>query len=73
MRYAIFGMYYTLPVIIALNLIGQQLEFLVEVLKWFKKAIGWTIADIIRIHPVVVLTMFNSCWIISVVSSIRRD
>ena len=41
----------TLPVIIALDLNIQQVECLVEVLKRFKRAIGWTIADIIGIPP----------------------
>ena len=41
----------TLPVIIASDLNEPQVESLVKVLKRFKKAIGWTIADIIRIPP----------------------
>ena len=40
---------YTLPVIIASDLNEQQVESLVKVLKRFKRAIGWTIADIIGI------------------------
>ena len=41
----------TLPVIIALDLNEQQVDSLVKVLKSFKRAIGWTIADIIGIPP----------------------
>ena len=40
-----------MPVIIASNLNVHQVESLVEVLKRFKRAIGWTIADIIGIPP----------------------
>ena len=38
-----------MPVIIASDLNEQQVESLVKVLKKFKRAIGWTIADIIGI------------------------
>ena len=41
----------TLPVIIASDLNEQQVESMVKVLKRFKRAIGWTIADIIGIPP----------------------
>ena len=41
----------TLPVIIASYLNEQQVESLVKVPKRFKRAIGWTIANIIRIPP----------------------
>ena len=41
----------TLPVIIASDLNEKQVESLVKVLKRFKRAIGWTIADIIGIPP----------------------
>ena len=40
-----------MPVIIVLDLNVHEVESLVKVLKRFKKAIGWTIADIIRIPP----------------------
>ena len=40
-----------MPVIIASDLNEQQVESLVKVLKRFKRAIGWTIADIIGIPP----------------------
>ena len=40
-----------MPVIIASDLDEQQVQSLVEVLKRFKRAIGWTIADIIGITP----------------------
>ena len=39
----------TLPVIIASDLNVHQVESLVKVLKRFKRAIGWTIVDIIGI------------------------
>ena len=38
-----------MPLIIALDLNVQQVECLVELLKRLKRAIGWTIADIIGI------------------------
>ena len=41
----------TLPVIIASVLNEEQVESLVKVLKNFKRARGWTIADLIRIPP----------------------
>ena len=41
----------TLPVIIARDVHEQQVECLVKALKRFKRAIGWTIADIIGIPP----------------------
>ena len=40
-----------MPVIIASDLKEQQVESLVKVLKRFKRAIGWTIVDIIGIPP----------------------
>ena len=40
-----------MPVIIASDLDEQQVQSLVKLLKRFKRAIGWTIADIIRIPP----------------------
>ena len=40
-----------MPVIIALDQNEQQVESFVEVLKRFKRAIGWTIADIIGVPP----------------------
>ena len=51
LRYVFLGRNDTLSVIIASNLNVQQVECLVEVLKKFKWAIGWTIADIIGIVP----------------------
>ena len=47
LRYEFLGNSDTLPVIIASNLYEQQVKSLVKVLKRFKRAIGWTIADII--------------------------
>ena len=49
MRYVFLGKGDTLPVIIASDLNMHQVESLVEVLKRFKRAIGWTVADIIGI------------------------
>ena len=40
-----------MPVIIASDLNEQQVESLVKVLKWLKRATGWTIAYIIEIPP----------------------
>ena len=51
LRYKFLGNGDTLPVIIASDLKEQQVESLVKVLKRFKRAIGWTIADIIGIPP----------------------
>ena len=51
LRYEFIGNGDTLPVIIASDLNEQQVESLVKVLKRFKRAIGWTIADIIGITP----------------------
>ena len=51
LRYVFLGKCDTLLVIIASNLNMQQVECLVEVLKRFKRAIGWTITDIIGIPP----------------------
>ncbi|XP_062176030.1 uncharacterized protein LOC133881082 [Alnus glutinosa] len=45
----------TLPVIIALDLLAAQEEKLLDVLKEHKEAIGWTIEDITRISPSVVM------------------
>ena len=50
-RYVFLGKGDTLPVIIASDLNVQQVECLVEVFKMFKRAIGWTITDIIGIPP----------------------
>ena len=51
LRYEFLGNGDTLPVIIASDLDEQQVQSLVKVLKKFKRAIGWTIADIIGIPP----------------------
>ena len=51
LRYEFLGNGDTLPVIIASDLDEQQVQSLVKVLKRFKRAIGWTIADIIGIPP----------------------
>jgi len=49
--YVFLGKNNTLPVIIVFDLSERQIEALVSMLKWFKRAIGWTIADIIGIQP----------------------
>ena len=51
LRYVFLGRDNTLPVIIAADLNARQVECLVTVLKSFKRAIGWTIAEIIGIPP----------------------
>ena len=51
LRYEFLGNGDTLLVIVVSDLNEQQVESLVKVLKRFKRAIGWTIADIIGIHP----------------------
>ena len=50
-RYELLGNGDTLPVNIASDLNEQQVESLVKVLNRFKRAIGWTIAEIIGIPP----------------------
>ena len=51
LRYVYLGRENTLPVIIVADLNARQVEYLVTVLKRFKRAIGWTITDIIGIPP----------------------
>ncbi|KAL5564932.1 hypothetical protein UlMin_028096 [Ulmus minor] len=51
LRYAYLGDLSTLPVIISALLTKEQEVQLLEVLKKFKKAIGWTLADIKGISP----------------------
>ena len=51
LRYEFLGNGDTLLVIVVSDLNEQQVESLVKVLKRFKRAIGWTIADIIGIPP----------------------
>lgn len=48
-RYVFLGESNTLPVVIATDLLEHQVEALVSVLKRYKRAIGWTIANIIGI------------------------
>ena len=50
-KYAYLGENETLPVIISSTLTPDQEEKLLEVLKTFKEAIGWTMADIKGISP----------------------
>ena len=51
LRYVYISEENILPVIIPADLNARQVECLVAVLKRFKRAIGWTIADIIGIPP----------------------
>lgn len=51
LRFVFLGIHNTLPVTITTEINGEQVECLVAVLKRFKRAIGWTIADIIGIPP----------------------
>ncbi|XP_062114097.1 uncharacterized protein LOC133825125 [Humulus lupulus] len=51
LRYAYLGPSFTLSVIISAELIHEQEKMLPEVLRKFKKANGWTIADIRGISP----------------------
>ncbi|KAL5560425.1 hypothetical protein UlMin_036636 [Ulmus minor] len=51
LRYAYLGEISTLPVIISAQLTETQEEQLLKVLRKFKKAIGWTLADIKGISP----------------------
>ncbi|KAL5555585.1 hypothetical protein UlMin_037821 [Ulmus minor] len=51
LRYAYLGDSSTLPVIISASLTKELEAQLLEVLKKFKKAIGWTLADIKGISP----------------------
>ena len=51
LRYVSLGRGYTFSVIIASDLNVHKVESLVDVLKRFKRAIGWTIVDIIGIPP----------------------
>ena len=46
MKYVYLGNFSTLSVIVSAELTTEQEEKLIQVLKQFKKAIGWTIADI---------------------------
>ncbi|KAK1440276.1 hypothetical protein QVD17_06101 [Tagetes erecta] len=55
LKYAFLGDSQTLPVIIASNLQSEHEEALLEVLKRYKAAIGWTIADLKGISPSIVM------------------
>ncbi|KAJ0556829.1 putative aspartic peptidase domain superfamily, reverse transcriptase/Diguanylate cyclase [Helianthus annuus] len=55
LKYAFLGDNDTLPVIIVSNLEVAQKEGLLQVLKAYKAAIGWTIADLIGISPSIVM------------------
>ncbi|KAL8100532.1 hypothetical protein AgCh_032694 [Apium graveolens] len=51
LRYAFLGDASTLPIIIASDLSGSEEDKLLRILREFKSAIGWTIADIKGISP----------------------
>ena len=51
LKYVFLGEHETLPVIVSSSLTAQEEEKLVRVLKEFKSAIGWTLADIKGIIP----------------------
>lgn len=60
MRYVFLARDNTFSVIIAVDLYRAQVECLVALLKRFKQAIEWTIADIIGIPPTILSTKSNS-------------
>jgi len=51
LKYAFLGEHDTLPVIIASDLTAAQQGKLLDLLKVYKAAIGWTIADLRGISP----------------------
>ena len=51
LRYAFLGDASTLPIIIISDLLGSNEDKLLRILREFKSAIGWTIADIKGISP----------------------
>ncbi|XP_047257552.1 uncharacterized protein LOC124889625 [Capsicum annuum] len=51
LQYMFLGSGNTLPMIIAANLVEHQVEALISMIRRYKRAIGWTIADIISIPP----------------------
>jgi len=48
-----------MPVIIASNLSNQQEEELLHLLKKYKKALGWTLVDILGISPALCMHKIN--------------
>jgi hypothetical protein len=57
LKYKFLGLAESVPVIIASDLVSGQEEKLLEVLTEHKEAIGWTIDDIKRINPSMVMHM----------------
>jgi hypothetical protein len=55
LKYKFLGPAYSLPVIIASDLVDAQEEKLLDVLREHKEAIGWTIEDIKGISPLLVM------------------
>ncbi|PKI75968.1 hypothetical protein CRG98_003626, partial [Punica granatum] len=53
LKYAYLGIDDTLPIIISSSLTGDQEQQLLSVLREHKEAIGWTIADIKGINPLI--------------------
>ena len=64
LRYAYLGESETLPVIISALLTRDQEQELLAVLKKFKKALGWTIADIKGISPAICMhkILLEECY-----------
>ncbi|XP_049352076.1 uncharacterized protein LOC125816504 [Solanum verrucosum] len=61
LRYVFLGTNNTLPVILAADLNDEQVQALIKVLIRYKRAIGWTIADIIGIPLVTGSVQCNVC------------
>ncbi|KAK4707201.1 hypothetical protein R3W88_033253 [Solanum pinnatisectum] len=59
LRYVFLGANNTLPVILAADLNNEQVQAVIKVLIRYKKAIGWTIADIIGIPSGICTLKFN--------------
>lgn len=72
LSYVFLGKSKTLLVIIAADLNGPQVHYLVSVFKRFKQDIGWTVEDIIWILPIFFLKKSNSFKITSLISSIGK-
>ena len=69
LRYVVLGRDKSMSIIIVSDLNVQQVECLEELLKGFKRAIGWIIKDTFGIPPVFVHKKSNSCPITSQVLS----
>ncbi|KAK4733817.1 hypothetical protein R3W88_008078 [Solanum pinnatisectum] len=58
LRYVFLGTNNTLPIILAADLNEEQVQEVMKVLRRYKRAIGWTITDIIGIPPRICTTRF---------------